>query len=132
MKEHEDMNEAVQGEGVLDSSGKKIRLQLSDQLFQRLSGAVQILKARRSAAKVEDILADYIETISDEYISRKIDELTPDEYYLYAARELPELSELRSLIVSKAKLILNRKHSPRSQGRRKRKNTATELTIDKS
>lgn len=60
-------------------------------------------------------MADFLNDISEKYLENKIDQHTPDEYYLAAANQMPEL---RNLIIEKAKAVLSRGLAPKKQGRR--------------
>ncbi len=82
-----------------------IKVLLPKEAAVRVSNAVQCLKARNSEIKADEILSDYLNAITDEYLERQIEQRTPEEFYFEAVKQFPEL---RQKFIKQAKKALLR------------------------
>ena len=82
-----------------------IKVQLPREAAIKVYQAFQTLKDRKSDAKVDEILAEYLNGVSEAYLDDQIDKRTPEEFYFEAARNIPEL---REKIIQQAKKALQR------------------------
>ncbi len=92
-----------------------IKVQLPKNAAIKVHEAMLKLKERKAEFRVDDLLAGFLDEISDRYLESKIDQHTPDEYYFIAAGQIPEL---RDLIIQKAKAALNKAPMQKKRGRR--------------
>lgn len=84
-----------------DQQGIKVVLPMD--VSQRLNDVYTTLKERGFAGKVDDLLVGFWEQVNQEWCDARIEALTPDEYYLDATKQLPEV---RQKLVDQAKKAL--------------------------
>jgi translation initiation factor 2 alpha subunit (eIF-2alpha) len=102
---------------------KTIKIQINQSIFEKIDSAIEIIKSRGGSVTHQDFLGDYLDQISDRYINKKTESLTPPTYYLEIAKNNPEL--LKSL-VSKAKRALSK---PIKQNKRIRKDVQNDSEL---
>lgn len=85
----------------IDVGNTKIQLPLA--VSQKINDLQNQLKERGYNGKVDDILSVIWEQITDEWCEARIEALTPDDYYLNAIKNLPDV---RQKIVDQAKKAL--------------------------
>lgn len=84
-----------------DAGGLKIAL--PPEMANRLQEAYATLRDRGYDGKIEDVLASLWDQATDEWCEARVESLTPDEYYLEATKQLPEI---RQKLVDQAKKAL--------------------------
>lgn len=84
-----------------ETPGLKITLPI--EVSQRIQDSFAVLKDRGYGGKIEDMIMVIWEQISLDWCEARIDALTPDEYYLDATKQLPEI---RQKLVDQAKKAL--------------------------
>lgn len=100
-----------------------IKVQLPKEAALKVHDAMVKLKDRKAELRIDELLADFLNEISEKYLEDQVDRHTPDDYYLEAAHQIPEL---RDLIIEKAKAALNRGTTPKK--RRGRPKSAVQVT----
>ncbi len=80
-----------------------LKLTLPMEVSQRLQDSFAVLKDRGYGGKIEDMIMIIWEQTSLDWCEARIDALTPDEYYLDATKQIPEI---RQKLVDQAKKAL--------------------------
>jgi hypothetical protein len=80
-----------------------IKIQLPPLVSQKITDLQNQLKDRGYNGKIDDILSVIWDQITDEWCEVRVEALTPDEYYLNAIKNLPDV---RQKIVDQAKKAL--------------------------
>lgn len=84
-----------------EPAGLKIAIPFD--ISMRLQDAYATLKERGYAGKMEDMLTVLWDQVTTEWCEARIEALTPDEYYLDATKQIPEV---RQKLVDQAKKAL--------------------------
>jgi hypothetical protein len=85
----------------VETSGLKIQIPV--QISQRIMDLQNQLKDRGYAGKTDDILSVIWDQINADWCEARLEALTPDDYYLNAIKNLPDV---RQKIVEQAKKAL--------------------------
>jgi|GEM_PF-4871289 len=113
----------TKGDG--DGETSQLRVSVPHDLSVKLRAAMQELRARGASISAEDLLGGFWGKVGDSYIAEEITRFTPEDYYLEAARKIPEL---RERLIQQAKKALSVPTAGlRKPGRKKR-----ELNQEKS
>lgn len=88
---------------VAKSDGGGLKIALPPEMANRIQEAYATLKDRGYDGKIEDVLATLWDQATDEWCEARVESLTPDEYYLEATKQLPEI---RQKLVDQAKKAL--------------------------
>lgn len=87
-----------------------IKVQLPKDVAGRVLSALTILKERKADTKVDELLAEFLETLSQKFLDEQIERRTPEDYYLEAAAAIPELKA--KLVEQAKKALLQEKQKP--------------------
>jgi len=90
-----------------------IRVQLPKSVALSVQETLLTLKERKADTKVDELLSEFIETLSADYLEEQLEKHTPEAYYLEAAAAIPEI---RAKFIEQAKKALSRKSTPRREG----------------
>jgi hypothetical protein len=113
----------------------QIRVQLPRETAIKVQQTLLRLKERKADTKADDLLASYLEKLTDDYLEEQVELRTPVEFYFEAAKNIPEL---REKIVREAKKLLGKSgagaiHETTGESRkkesRKRKESSEEVNI---
>ncbi len=80
-----------------------LKIMLPTGVSQRVLAALKELKGRKVDCKAEELLHEFLNQLTDEYLQAQIQHRTPEEYYLEAASQIPEL---RAKLIEQAKSAL--------------------------
>jgi hypothetical protein len=80
-----------------------VKVALPESISAKVQLTLKELKARKVDCKAEELLADFFEKLNDAYFEAKIEEKTPEDYYLQIASGIPEL---RAKLIEQAKKAL--------------------------
>lgn len=83
----------------------EITVKLPREAALKVSAALQTLTERKAEACVDKLLADFLQGVSEDYLELQVERMTPEEYYLEAAKSIPEL---REKIIQQAKKALQK------------------------
>lgn len=103
-----DNQEFVQKEIIKEkgtSDGPVIKVQLPKEAATRVQMALSVLKERKADTKVDELLSEFLNGITEEYLDAQIEKRTPEDYYFEAAKNIPEL---REKIIQQAKKALQK------------------------
>jgi hypothetical protein len=79
------------------------KINLPAEMSQKVQEALATLRERGYAGKAEDFLAILWDQVTDEWCEVRVEALTPDEFYLDATKQIPEV---RQKLVDQAKKAL--------------------------
>jgi uncharacterized membrane protein YheB (UPF0754 family) len=82
-----------------------IKIQLPREAAIKIQAALQVLKERKADTKADELLAEFLETVTDDYLDLQIEKRTPEDYYFEAAKTIPDL---REKIIQQTKKALQR------------------------
>jgi hypothetical protein len=82
-----------------------IKVQLPRDAALRVQSALQTLKERKADTKVDELLSDFLNGLTEEYLDDQIEKRTPEDFYFEAAKNIPEL---REKIIQQAKKLLQK------------------------
>lgn len=80
-----------------------LKIQVPSSISQKISDLQNQLKERGYMGKMDDILSTMWDQVTSDWCEARLEALTPDEYYLNAIKNLPEV---RQKIVDQAKKAL--------------------------
>ena len=111
---------------VGDAASEVVRVRLPLDVSHRVKEAMAELKARGVHATAEDLLAGFFVSLPATYLDDEILRRTPEEYYIQAAVQIPEL---REKLARQARKALVKKPAAQSLGdstrKRKRSHAAS-------
>ena len=84
----------------VDGEPGVVRVKLPLAVGLKAREVVAELKARGAQVSVEELLAEYMDSIPASYFQTQVLRRTPEDYYLEAASKVPEL---RAMLIRKAK-----------------------------
>lgn len=79
------------------------KIAIPTEISQRIQDSFTTLKERGYVGKIEDMLTVLWEQVTPEWCEGRVEALTPDEYYLDATKQIPEI---RQKLVDQAKKAL--------------------------
>jgi hypothetical protein len=82
-----------------------IKIQLPREAALKVQSTLRVLKERKAEIKADELISEFLNSISAEYLDDQIEKRTPQDYYFEAARNIPEL---RDKIIQQAKKALQR------------------------
>lgn len=108
-----------------DSEPGIVRIKLPPEISQRVREAVAEMKLRGVSVTAEELLAGFVGSLPESYLMDEVLRRTPEEFYIRAAIQIPEL---REKLARQARKALVKKSSPDgpSEGSRRQKKSKTE------
>lgn len=79
-----------------------LKVQLPREAALKVQSALQVLRERKADTKIDELLAEYLEAVTEDYFEIQIEKRTPEDYYFEAAKNIPELREKVILQAKKA------------------------------
>ncbi len=70
-----------------------LKIAIPDGLMARLKETIGVLKSRGVEIKPEELVREYFASIHEDYFNEQVVKLTPDDYYLKAGAQIPNLRE---------------------------------------
>jgi hypothetical protein len=80
-----------------------LKIAIPAEISQRLQDSYNTLKERGYTGRIEDLMTVLWEQVTGEWCEARVEALTPDEYYLEATKQIPEV---RQKLVDQAKKAL--------------------------
>ena len=114
-----------------DSEPGIVRIKLPAEISQRVREAIAELKLRGVSVTAEELLAGFVGSLPESYLMDEVLKRTPEEFYIRAAIQIPEL---REKLARQARKALVKKSSSEIAGespRRRKKTESGELTENK-
>ena len=98
------------------------KVRLPEAIIPQVDRTIQELKSRGVAVSPDELLSEYLQALPEKYMEEQILQRTPEQYYLEAACQIPEI---RERLLRQARLSL-RRQEPKVRRPRKRKDSPDE------
>lgn len=111
-----------------DTDAGLVRVKLPAQIGAKVRETLSELRSRGASASADELLADYLAEIPEKYFEAQLTARTPDDFYLDAIREMPEVRE-RLLRQAKRALYQKKTGSEVKRGRKPRGETGSAAAL---
>jgi len=86
-----------------------IKVQLPREAAIKVQSALLVLRERKADTKADELIAEFLDGVTEEYLDSQIEKRTPEDYYFEAAKSIPEL---REKIIQQTKKALQKTDRP--------------------
>lgn len=105
-----------------------IRVKLPVDIGMKVRETISELKTRGVNISAEDLLAEYLDVLPTDYLENQLIRLTPEEYFLEFAVQIPEV---RNRLLRQAKKALSRKNNETPSKQKRTRQRTDEIKVEK-